>query len=152
MACGGSLSDEQRKKMREEMNLHKIKKITEAQIMDAAYTHGRNVMKTVERIEHSPAAMDSLRRVSHSRITWLDVNAKNAGAMETQLIEAYITGVATGTLEDNVQKIRNADGETDSILYTKPVVREMSDGSVTLYGTWNIAISQKDLILSMTKK
>ena len=37
-ACGGSLSDEQRKQMREASEQQAIVKVTEAEIMDAAFT------------------------------------------------------------------------------------------------------------------
>ncbi len=151
-ACGGSLSDEQRKKMREEMELHEIKRVTEVEITEAAYAQGRAVMAALEKIGQNNASIDSLGRATGTTIKWVKVGAANALEIEQQLIDAYITGAADGTLQDNIQKIRHGDDEGDSLLYTKPVVTELPDGSVQVEGTWSILLSKKELILSMGKK
>ncbi len=39
-ACGGSLSDEQRKQMREQMELQKIMRVTEVEITESALENG----------------------------------------------------------------------------------------------------------------
>ncbi|NJM26164.1 MAG: hypothetical protein HC859_12415, partial [Bacteroidia bacterium] len=43
-ACGGSLSDEQRKQLKEGKASQEIKRVTEAQIMEAAFKKGRDVI------------------------------------------------------------------------------------------------------------
>ncbi|MFZ6009431.1 MAG: hypothetical protein ACOYXT_03715 [Bacteroidota bacterium] len=150
--CGGSLSDEQRKKMREQMEQHEIKKVTEAQITEAAFAKGREIMSVLEQHKNDSSDADSLGAIYHASIRWITPGAGNAIALEKQLIDAYIAGEAGGTLEDNVQLLRNADAASDSILYTKPVVTKIPDGSERLDGVWNIWLSKKRLILDMDKK
>lgn len=151
-SCGGSLSDEQRKKMRDEMALHEIRKVTEPEITDAAMKLGQEIMTSLEKVKENRASVDSLARATKTKITWIVPGEATAGLVEQQLIEAYIAGAITGTLEDNLQKLRNADGRVDSLLFTRPVVTNLADGAVQVEGTWNIRISQKELILSMGKK
>jgi hypothetical protein len=151
-ACGGSLSDEQRKKMREEMELHEIKRVTEPEITEAAFEKGRTIMTALEGIKNDRASVDSLAATTKTRIRWITPSKTDAEKVEQQLIEAYIAGAETGSLQDNIQKIKATDGTTDSLLYTKPLVKNLPDGAVQVKGTWNITFSQKELILSMTKK
>jgi hypothetical protein len=151
-SCGGSLSDEQRKKVREDMAQHEIKKVTEPEITDAAMKLGKEIMSSVEKLKDNPAAIDSLERETKTTITWIVPGTATAGLVEQQLIEAYIAGAATGTIEDNLQKLRDNEGIVDSLLFTRPVVKDLPDGAVQVEGTWNIRISQKELILSMSRK
>jgi hypothetical protein len=149
-ACGGSLTDEQRKKMREEMELHKIRKITEVDITEAAYTTARTLISILEHAENNPHKIDSLAAASKTRIRWIVPGKSTAEGVEQQLIESYIAGAESGSLQDNLQRIRNAEGETDSLLFTRPVVKNLPDGAVKVEGTWNVTMSQKQVILEMT--
>ncbi len=151
-SCGGTLSDEQKKKIRDEMAQSEIKKVTEPEITDAAMKLGREIMNAVEKLKDNPAAIDSIERATKTKITWIVPGNANADLVEQQLIEAYIAGAATGTIEDNLQKLRDNEGVVDSLLFTRPVVKNLPDGAVQVEGTWNIRISQKELILSMSKK
>jgi hypothetical protein len=148
-ACGGSLTDEQRKKMREEMELHKIRRITEPEITEAAYARGRALIGILEHAENNPQKIDSLAAASGTRIRWIAPGKSTAEGVEQQLIESYIAGAESGSLQDNLQKIRNAEGETDSLLFTRPVVKNLPDGAVKVEGTWNVTMSQKQVILDM---
>lgn len=149
--CGGSLSDEQRQKMREQMDLHEIRRVTDTEITEAAFSQGRQIIKIIETMEGDSTRIDSLIQAENGRIKWIAPGTSTALALEQQLIEAYIAA-ETGSLQDNVQKIRNPDGDSDSILYTKPVVTQLPDGADRLEGVWNIWLSRKQLILSMDKK
>lgn len=149
--CGGTLSDEQRKKMREQMALHEIRKVSDTEITEAAFASGRKIMQSLENFGSDSARIDSFIRSSKGKVKWLVPGGRNAIALEQQLIDAYIAG-GTGTRQDNVQKIRTAEGESDSLLYTKPVVTKLPDGTDRLDGVWNIWLSKKELILSMDKK
>jgi hypothetical protein len=151
-SCGGSLSEEQRKKMRDQMALHEIKKVTETEITEAAMERGRTIMEIVIKANGNMATIDSLEAATKTTITWIEPGKSNAEAVEQQLVDAYIAGAATGAIEDNLQKIRNAEGAVDSLLFTRPIVKTLPDGAVQVEGTWNIKISQRDLILSMGKK
>jgi hypothetical protein len=148
--CGGTLSDEQRKKMREQMELREIRKVTDAEITEAAFAKGRQILSLLDNFQGDSTRIDSLITAENGRVRWLVPGTSNALALEQQLIDAYVAG-ASGGIQDNVQKIRNTEGESDSLLYTKPVVIR-ADGVERLEGVWNIWLSKKQLILSMDKK
>jgi hypothetical protein len=148
IACEGKLTDEQRKRMKEQMELHKIKRVTDAEITEAAYAKGRLLIKQVDKFQGS--GRDSLL-TSNKSIRWIIPGKGNALALEQQLVDAYISGM-TGEMQDNVQEVRNGFEKSDSILYTKPVVTKLDDGSEKLEGVWNIWLSRKELILAMDKK
>lgn len=150
-ACGGTLSDEQRKKMKEQMELHKIRKVSEAEITEAAFSRGRQLAATLEGFHGDSLKIDSLNRTEGGRIHWMVPGKTTALALEQQLIDAYLAS-PDAPLQDNVQKIRNPAGDSDSILYSKPVVTKAADGTERLLGVWNIWLSQKQLILAMKKK
>lgn len=141
--CGGSLTEEQRKKLKEGRELQSIVKITEAEIMEAAFAKGRVLVDELS----SPSLADQVAKSRGVKIHWLEPGAKNALEIEQQLIDAYINSVMEGVpLRDNVQNMG-----ADSILYTKPVVVTNPDSSIIVKGTWNIWISKKQLILGMGK-
>lgn len=142
-ACGGSLSEEQRKKMKEAREQQAIVKVTEAEITEAAFAKGRAVMGELT----SKASATEVGEEAGVKVHWLEPGS-HALEIEQQLIEAYINSVIEGrTPQDNVQEVG-----TDSLLYTKPIVVTNPDSSIVVKGTWNIWISKKQLILSMKKK
>lgn len=143
-ACGGTLTEEQRKKMREGSEQQAVVKVTDAEITDAAFAKGRSVLEVL-----SNNNADSLADAMNVKIHWLQAGAStNSLAVEQQLMDAYINSVITGTpMRDNIQKIG-----TDSMLYTSVVVLTRPDSSVEIKGTWNIWMAKKQLILSMGKK
>ncbi|MBT1706186.1 hypothetical protein [Chryseosolibacter indicus] len=150
VACDGKLSDEQRRRMHEQMELHKIKKVSEVEITETAYAEGRKIIALLENTKGDSSKIDSLVSVSRGSVRWVEPGKGNVLALEQQLVDAYLAD-ETGSLQDNVQKVRNAGGESDSLLYTKPVVVKMPDGTEKLEGVWNIWLSKKQLILSMDK-
>jgi hypothetical protein len=141
------MSDEQRKKMLEAREQQEIVKISEAEIMTAALERGRTLMKLLpDGVEGS--TVDSIERIHNVTIHWLTPGASTSLAIEQQLIDAYINSVIEGaSLEDNIQAM-----ESDSMLYTKPVVVTHEDQSVEIKGTWNIRMSKKELVLLLSKK
>lgn len=143
-ACGGTLTEEQRKKMREGSEQQAVVKVTDAEITDAAFEKGRSVLEVL-----SSNNVDSLAAAMNVKIHWLQAGAStNSLAVEQQLMDAYINSVITGTpMRDNIQKIG-----TDSMLYTSVVVLTRPDSTVEIKGTWNIWMSKKQLILSMGKE
>lgn len=147
-ACEGKLTDEQRKNMREQMELHKIKRVTETQITEAAFAKGRDLMTIVERYKTDSVKLDSVINANAGRIRWIIPGKGNAIALEQQLVDAYLAD-ESGSLQDNIQKVRHGQEESDSLLYTKPVVTKLPDGSERLDGIWNVWISKKQLILAM---
>jgi hypothetical protein len=151
IACEGKLTDEQRKRMKEQMELHKIKRVTDTEITEAAYARGRKIMSDIEKVQTTSAKRDSLVLASGGAFRWIVPGKINAQALEQQLVDAYIADLS-GDLQDNVQEVRNGLEKSDSILYTKPVVTKLSDGSERLEGVWNIWLSRKQLILAMDNK
>ena len=143
-ACGGSLSDEQRRKIKEDMAQHKIVRVTDAEITATAFARGREIIKSISTLKNDTLKTDSVGKVYKAKIGWVVPGKKSALAIEQQLIEAYLESLINGGMQDNVQRL-----EADSMLYTFPVTEKLSDGSETVKGMWSIKISKKDLILSM---
>lgn len=146
-ACGGKISDEQRKQMLEARKRQAIVKVTDAEVIEMAFSLGKEVSQQLK----SGSENQNLTQLETNykvKINWLEPGSATSREIEQQLIDAYITGVTSGTNEfDNVQRVG-----TDSLLYTKAEVLERADGSVEVKGTWNIWISKKELILLKSKK
>lgn len=154
MACGGSLSEEQRKKLHDGMDTQKILKLSDSEIVTASLDQGRVVFAALEKLNFNPLKIDSVARQFHARIRWIVPGSPDALEVENQLIEAYVMGAETGSTQDNIQKLRNPprSNEYDSLLYSRPVVTPMADGAINVEGIWNIYFAKKDIILSLGKK
>lgn len=152
--CGGKLSDEQRKKMKEGMEQQKIVKLSDADITTAAMNRGREVFEQLEQVHFDSSKVDSVAAAYQVRIKWLVPGKVTGASLEQQLIDAYITGMATGSLQENIQKIHApGDPETyDSLVYSKPVVSPMPDGVENLEGIWNIYLSRKQIVLEASRE
>jgi hypothetical protein len=150
-SCMGTLSEEQRKRMKEQMELHKIRRVTDVEITEAAFAKGRATVSEFQRKQINNTRIDSLQKTSNGKIHWLTFSNRGTTETEQQLFDAY-QGAESATAQDNVQKLRRPDGtDSDSILYTKPVF--LNDGGVEkLTGVWSILLSRKQLILEMPKK
>jgi len=146
--CGGSLSDEQRKQMKEKMEMNKIVRVTEVEITEAAFAEGREIIKAIEDFKGDSAKLDSFLRINVGRVRFIQPGRSNARALEQQLVDAYLAD-ESGLQQDNVQKVRNDQGDFDSLLYTKPVTKKMPDGSEQLEGVWNIWLPKKELVLEI---
>ncbi len=141
MACGGSLTDEQRKEMREGRAKQEVKRVTEAEILEQAFSTGRKIVNTIEK---DSTARSTVSQQHRAVIHFIKPGASTALVIEQQLIEAYLMSVIDGGTADNVQKIPG-----DSMLYTFPVADTLADGAVSIQGMWSVHMAIKDLILSM---
>lgn len=139
ISCGGGLTDEQRKKIKEEMETNQIKKISEAEITEATMTNGRRLSEILKNISKA----DSLAEAENVKIKWLQSGQADVTEMEKQIIEAYLTQLSGGSM-DNVQKIG-----TDSLLYTIPVIVKREDGIDEVKGIWSIYFSRKQIVLGL---
>jgi hypothetical protein len=139
ISCGGGLTDEQRKKIKNEMETNQIKKISEAEITEATMSNGRRLSEILK----NPSKADSLGKVENVRIKWLQSGQEDVTDMERQLIEAYLTQLTGGSM-DNVQKIG-----TDSLLYTVPVIVKREDGVDEVKGIWSIYFTRKQIVLGI---
>ena len=150
LSCGGSLSDEQRKEMREKMEMNKIVRVTEVEITEAAFSRGRQIVKTLENLNNDSAKLNSFLEMNKEWVRYVEPRKSGARQLEQQLMEAYLADKSAWH-QDNVQKQRNDGGDFDSLLYTKPVVRELPDGGEQLEGVWSIWLPKKDLIMDIGK-
>lgn len=137
------MSSDERKRLQEESRKHEIKRVTEAQIAEAAMTKGRSVIETAKEFRDDTGRLDSLGSAMGAIIRWRVPGASNALAVEQQIIDAYVMNPTTD-LPDNVQNLG-----TDSVLYTRPEVSALPDGAVAVEGVWSVRFARKDLILGM---
>ena len=150
VSCGGSLPDEQRKQMREKMEQNKILRVTEAELTEAAFAEGRATVAKLDSLHKDSTALASFLRENNESIRFLTPDHADAHTLEKQLIDAYLAD-PSGAFQDNVQKVRNDQGDFDTLLYTKPVTNKLADGRVELVGVWNIWLPKKDLVLEIGK-
>lgn len=151
--CGGSLSDEQRKKLHEGMAEQKIIRLSDSEIVTASLEKGRMVFKAIEHIDFEASKIDSVASKYNVKIKLITPGSDNALEVENQLIEAYIVGAETGSVQDNIQKLHVSQNTEvyDSLVYTRPKVSPLPDGAVKVEGIWNIYLAKKDVIRSMDK-
>jgi len=144
-SCGGSLSDEQRKKLRDRMKADEIKHVTEGELMAAALEYGRSVSGILAKRDPSlnnKALIDSLELAFNSTISSIQPGDSMLLAIESQLVEAYTSSGTT--VVDDVQKLG-----TDSLLYTKPIMVERPDGSVEFIKALSIHMPVRSVVLSI---
>ncbi len=146
VSCTGSLSDSQKKRIKESMEQGQIKKVSEAQVTEAAFAYGRKVADIVNKSDKNLASMtllDSLSQAYEVEILSLQPDNQNMRSVERQLLEAYMSG---GASVDNIQKMG-----TDSLLYTMPIVGEKPDGSTEFLKALGIRMTRKQVVLSIKK-
>jgi hypothetical protein len=146
VSCTGSLSDSQKKRIKESMEQGQIKKVSEAQVTEAAFAFGRNVAGIVNKSDKNLAnttLLDSLSQAYQVEIVSLQPGNQTMRSVERQLLEAYMSG---GASDDNIQKMG-----TDSLLYTMPIVNEKPDGSTEFLKALGIRMTRKQVVLSIKK-
>ena len=145
--CGGKLSEEDRKKLHEGMATQDIKRVSDAQLQEAAMSYASAVMRDVESIDKTLSnrqRIDSLGSARGIKIYTLTPDNATLKEIEQKLIEAYIAGTDAGVAVDNLQKI----GE-DSLLFTHPVFNVQTDGSQQFVYAVGIRMSKRSVVLSM---
>lgn len=143
-ACEGRLSDQQRKELKEARKLQEIKVVNEAEITAQALAQGNAIFELLEEAGFDEQKIDSIEQTEYADIRWIEPGSTNAKWIENQLIEAYLVSAVTGGTQENVQKVG-----PDSLIYTKPVISNMPDGSVYVKGMWSIWLSKKQVVLSI---
>jgi hypothetical protein len=144
ISCNGKLTDEQKRKIREEREESQIKKISDADITEAAFEYGRTITNIIEKRDKSLSnkkLIDSLEKAFDVEIISMKTDDSTLRAVEKKVIEAYTSGGNSVTLSDNVQKMGK-----DSVLYTKPLMRELPDGSVEFTRALGLRISKRQII------
>jgi hypothetical protein len=146
-ACGGTLTDEQRKKAKKDMEDHAIKKITEAEIIETSFSVGRKITALLAASHAGEKhAVDSLQTEYNVKLVYLNSSSTFSNEIEKQVIGAYTMSSGETELTDNVQKVG-----FDSLLYTKPVLRELPDGSKQFVKALAVKMSRKSVVLSIKK-
>lgn len=146
-SCGGSLSSEQRKKIRANMEAKSIKKISEVELTEAALNYGRLIAHTIEVRDKSLANrnfLDSLGETFNVQIVSMHPKDAFLRGVERKIIEAYTSGSDLSGVGDDLQKMG-----TDSLIYTKPLFTERPDGSLEFTQALGIRIPKKQVILSI---
>lgn len=146
VSCGGSLSSEQRRKMRESMEAKSLKKVSDAELSEAALLYGRKISKLIESRPNDRKFLDSLEMLYDVEILFMQPGDPGLRSIEKQIIEAY-TSETSSNLSDNIQKMGS-----DSVLYTKPMVKERPDGSVELTKVLGLRLHKKPIVLSIKPK
>lgn len=145
ISCGGSLSSEQRKKIRTNMEAGSIKKISEAEITEAALTYAHNITNVVEgHDEPDQKFLDSLDKAYDVEILFMTPTDSKLRNIEKQVIEAYASTTGSDAPGENLQKMGN-----DSLLYTKPVFEKNQKGSMEFRKALALRIHKKAVILSV---
>jgi len=143
-SCTGTLTDEQRKKMKENMELNEIKKATDAEIIEAAFRLGRQTASIIQKRDKTltdQPFLDSLSQALQVEILSIQSGNQNLRSVEKQLLEAYKSEVQSS---DNIQKMG-----PDSLLYTKPLLREHPDGSTEFTKALGIRMTKKQIVLTI---
>ena len=144
IACNGKLTDEQKRKIREEREESQIKKISDADITEAAFAYGRTITSIIEKRDKTLSnkiLVDSLENAFGVEIISMQTDDSTLRTVEKKVIEAYTSGGSTVSLSDNVQKMGK-----DSILYTKPFMRELPDGSISFTKALGLRIPKRQII------
>jgi hypothetical protein len=150
-SCGGSLSDEQRKEMREKMEENKIVRVTEAEITEEAYAEGREVVHIMDSLQADSSDLGAFVNHYAGEIRFVRPGEGTVHLLEQQLIDAYLSD-PSGAFQDNVQEVRNESGDFDTLLYTKPSTRKLPDGADELIGVWNIWLPKKELVRKIGRR
>jgi hypothetical protein len=150
-ACGGKLSDEQRKRLRDGMEEQEIVRMSDSEITAASLEMGRDVLAALESSDFRPAAIDSVASRFGVRIRKMVPGTGTSMDIENQVIDAYVMSAASGqsqdSLQDNIQTLRlSASEQYDSLLYTRPIVEYLPDGIANILGVWNVYVSKKEII------
>jgi len=145
IGCSGTLSEEQRKKLKEGMELNTLKKVSDAQLTEAAFDLGRALAAVIEKSSiNNKKRMDSLEEAYKIRILSLQPGDSLLLEIEQQIVEAYTAGSNQVTLNDNIQSLG-----PDSLLYTKPVMEQLPNGAVEFKYALGIHLSKKQVVLSI---
>lgn len=150
-ACGGSLPEEQRKQLREEMEANKIVRVTEVEITEAAFEEGRKIMTVLDSLSADSAALHSFLSNHKANIRFLRPGQSSLHELEKQLLEAYQSD-SSGSEQENVQNVRNDVGDYDSLLYSKPVHKTLPNGTVAFEGVWSIWLAKRQLVSDIGRR
>ncbi|MCZ8023755.1 MAG: hypothetical protein O9302_12680 [Cyclobacteriaceae bacterium] len=134
VACGPGLTEEQKRKIKAEMEAGQVKRVSEAAILEAAMLQGKNL---VDLAKNSGKAKT---QNEFGKVEMLYQKPNYASETESMVWEALKTQ-ASG---ENVQKLG-----ADTILYTAPVWGKSKTNQDSVVAVWRVALSKKQLVLKL---
>jgi hypothetical protein len=146
-ACTGSLTPEQREKARKAIEEGQIKRVTPAQLMEAALKKGKQIVEDIGRKDpffQNAVLLDSIAIKNEVVIYTLTPETKDISETERAVAEAYqAQGDVTG-VSDNIQKLAG-----DTLLYTLPIGNERPDGTKPFSHAIAVKMAVKKVVLSI---
>lgn len=149
-SCGGELSKEQREMLKTGMRTNKVRRVTPAQLTDAAFRQGSLIAKEIQTKDPNltdPAYRLALGTTYGARVYLLRHSSGSMDTTDQKILEAYLSVNDASDLKDNVQRIG-----TDTLLYTLPVTYERPDGSSVFSHAMAIRMAIKSIVNSLPKK
>jgi len=129
----------QRKKLKEGMELNTLKKVSDAQLTEAAFDMGRKLAMIVQKFSlDDKERIDSLQEAYKIRILRLQPGDSLLLALEQQNCRSLYCRVKPGSTQRQHQSIG-----VDSLLYTRPVMKQLPNGEVEFSMRW-ASIFRKD--------
>jgi hypothetical protein len=129
------------------MESKSLKKISDAELTEAALTYSRSLTKIIEKRDKNLTnrrLLDSLEKSYGVQILSMQPSDSLLRGVERKIIEAYTSGSDLAGIGDNLQKMGQ-----DSLLYTKPLMIEHPDGSLEFQKALALRIPKKMIILSI---
>lgn len=129
------------------MEARSIKKISDAELTEAALNYGRSIAKAIELKDKTLTNrifLDSLGKAFEVQIFAMHPSDSFLRGVERKVIEAYTSGSDLSGVGDDLQKMG-----ADSLIYSKPLFAERPDGSLEFTKALGIRIPKKQAILSI---
>lgn len=148
-SCGGSLTPEQREKARKAIEEGKVKRITPAELTEAALKRGKRIVDDIggkDSFFNDAALIDSVALQNEVVIYVLRPGMEGISKVESDIAEAYQSQGDVAGVGDNVQKLSG-----DSLLYTMPVGNERPDGSRPFSHAIAVKMAVRQLVLLIEK-
>lgn len=133
--------------MRENMEAKSLKKVSDAELTEAALGYGRKIAKIIESRPNDRKFLDSLQTVFDVEILFMQRGDPGLRTVEKQVVEAYASAGNDSNLSDNIQKMGR-----DSLLYTKPFGKERPDGSMEFIKALGLRLHKRPVVLSIKRK
>lgn len=146
-SCGGTLTPEQREKARKAVEEGQIKKISPAQLTEAALNAGKKIAQEINAKDpfmNNVAFIDSVATANKVVIYALRPGMGGVSEVELGIAEAYQSQGDVSAQAENIQKMN-----ADSLLYTFPIGTERPDGSRPFSHAIAVRMGVKQLVLSI---
>jgi hypothetical protein len=134
VACGPGLTEEQKRKIKAEMEAGQVKRVSEAQIMEAALQQGKSLVSTA----NASAAISAQNEFGKAqKLTQMPSYASETESLVWEAMKEK-------SVSENVQKI-----DVDTLLYTTPVWGKNKIGQDSVIAIWRVALSKKQIVLKL---